>query len=325
MSLLASASDSVLKVWQLIDNDFRLKSTWEQPREKLLSVTWNHTNEVVAVGGTFGKIYLVHAAGGRLLSTLPFSETSVISGDIKSVDFSYNSHLLAAGAGRLIHVLDLKKRGTNAILQGHRGNLTCVRFHSEGLLFSGDDIGALKIWNRKENTSTIDLIPIDNRSAMTCLELCQNQSQKVACGYYDGSLCIWDSLTQELIRKQNIHNGILTAISVSPKNLRLVATGGHDGRVTLVDTASPRSEDPRANIDIGERISSLSFNEDSVHLSVGTTDGFVLLYDWRHFRKPVSKVPAHQPFQVQCLLFQVRVVIGIYIYVYICNYHLYYR
>jgi len=89
----------------------------------------------VALGGTFGKIYLVHAAGGRLLSTLPFSEASVISGDIRSLDFSYNSHLLAAGASRSIHILDLKKRSTNSILQGHRGNLTCVRFHSESLIF----------------------------------------------------------------------------------------------------------------------------------------------------------------------------------------------
>ena len=97
----------------------------------------------------------------------------------------------------------------------------------------------------------------------------------------------------------------MSSIAFSPKNVNLLATGGHDGKINLVDIGSKSTGNLSASIDTGERLSSITFHEDAVHAAIGTTSGYILLYDWRNVRKPISKIPAHQNGGVNSLRFQV--------------------
>jgi len=63
--LVASVSES-LKVWGCLEDDFRLKSTWETPKEDFRCSFWNHTNQVIAVGGVHGNLYIWKKKVGRL-------------------------------------------------------------------------------------------------------------------------------------------------------------------------------------------------------------------------------------------------------------------
>eukprot|EP01041_Mallomonas_annulata_P008879 gene8879-18381_t len=303
MSLLASVADA-LKIWHFSGDDLRLTVSCEYPREQLSSIAWNHTNQVVAVGGTARKVYLVQVNNGQLLSTIPFSNQDVITGDISSLAFSSNSRYLASGAGRTVYVWDLKNRETNSLLQGLRGNVNAVKFFDDGRIASGDSSGALRLWNIKDNTSSIDLLHADARTSMTALEISQTTPTKVACAYEDGSLCVWDPETQELLRRQTLHSGHMSSLAFSPKNLSLLATGGYDGKINLVDIGAKSTGNLSASIDTGEKITAISFHSDAVHAAIGTMSGSILLYDWRNVRKPVSRVPAHLSIGVSALRFQ---------------------
>lgn len=304
MSFLASTASDTLKVWQFVGAEgFKLVTSSEYPREHLASLSWNHTNQVVATAGIGRRVYLVNVSTGQMMSSLP-SENDSLLGDIKSLSFSSNSRSLAAGADQLIYVWDMKTRHLTSTLQGHRGLLSAVKFFPDGRLATGDASGALRIWNVKECVSTPDLVPTTSVSSMTCLEISLTSPTRIACGYEDGGLCIWDPTSNMIQRQQILHAGVMTSVAFSPKNPKLVATGGHDGRINLVDVGSKNTGDPSASIDVGERISAISFHEDSIYAAVGSTVGNILLYDWRSVRKPVTRIPAHKPSCITSMSFQ---------------------
>lgn len=304
MSFLASTASDTLKIWQFAGSEgFRLITSSEYPREHLSSLSWNHTNQVVATAGVGRRVYLVNVSSGQMMSSLP-TENELLVGDIKSLSFSSNSRCLAAGAGQEVYVWDMKTRQLTSTLQGHRGLVSTVKFFPDGRLASGDINGALRIWNVKDQISTTDLVPTASVSAMTCLEISPNSLTRIACGYEDGGLCIWDPATNILQRHQILHSGTMSSVAFSPKNPKLLATGGHDGRINLVDVGSKNTGDPSASIDVGERISVLSFHEDSIYSAVGSTVGNILLYDWRSVRKPVTRIPAHKPSCITSMSFQ---------------------
>lgn len=84
------------------------------------ALSWNHTNQVVAIAGTEPKISLVQTSSGQLLSSLPFSvaEASAFAGDTRAIAFSCNSRYLASTSGRIVHLWDLKRRQLRASFPG---------------------------------------------------------------------------------------------------------------------------------------------------------------------------------------------------------------
>jgi len=155
-------------------------------------------------------------------------------------------------------------------------------------------------------SSSVDLIPLESKAPVTSLEAPHHLSiDRIACGYHDGGICVWDPATQTQTRHQVLHTGPLSALSFSPKNPRLLATGGADGRLTLLDITSRSARDPNATVPVGDNISALCFHEDAIHTLVGTVSGYILLFDWRNIKRPVCKVPEHVPFPVNALSFQV--------------------
>jgi WD40 repeat protein len=308
MVSLASVSDS-LKVWKFDDLELTLTSEF-QAGQASSCIAWNHTNQVVAVGGSDSKIYLVHASNGQVLSSLQVSEE--LGGNSSSISFSDNSRFLAAAVRGDLQLWDLKARQIKSVMVEHRGDITATRFLPTGEIIAGDKTGAVRIWDSKAFISSPELkLPSVSGSigvGVTSLEVSHASAAYLATGYTDGSLGIWDAATYRLLRKQHCHAGLLNAVSYSPKNPRLVATGGSDGKVTLIDTGSKSSAGPSAVIEMLGRVpvTSVSFHEDAVHTALGLQNGNVLVYDWRSIKHPVVEVAAHGPSSVMGLSFQVR-------------------
>jgi WD40 repeat protein len=137
------------------------------------------------------------------------------------------------------------------------------------------------------------------------LAISQGVQTKLASGHSDGAASIWDLGSSSHLRHQSVHTGQLTGLSFSPKNSRLLATSGSDGRINLVDTASKSSTDPSASVNVGERLTCIAFSPDGIHSAVGTETGRIFLFDWRNLRSPVVVSEAHTPSPVKQLSFQV--------------------
>ena len=309
--LLASISES-LKIWDYDDRQITPKATFHSNggSVELSALAWNHTNQVIAVAGA-KQINLVHAQHGQLLSSIPFSDsaTDSISKNISAVSFSANSRLIASGSGSDILLWDLKKRNLKSALQGHRQNVSALSFFYEGDIACGDLAGAVRIWDTKTNTSSVELnasADISRGAAVSCLSVSTiGSAPKLAVGHDDGRLCVWDPSTLTLLRKQHVCSGSLAGLSFSPKNYRLVSIVGSDGRLALIDTSSKSTAEPSAAIDVGDALTCVSFHEDAIHCVVGTQSGQLALFDWRNIRKPVLKFDAHTPYPVKSASFQV--------------------
>lgn len=334
--LLSSVADT-LRIWSFSAQPsagespltLRVSSEPYLPREKPSTLSWNHTNQVIAVAGAESpSISLVQVSNGQLLSSLPFSEAEACTGGIHAIAFSGNSRYLAAGSARSVYLYDLKRRNLRATSPEQRGDVSCVAIAPEGEVVIGDQAGVVCVWDLRQSSSqtTTDLFlppPSSSSSAtdsfgsgssvfavgpaVTSLRLSLIGPPRIATGYADGTLAVWDFTTKALLRRQAVHTGPLAGLAYSPKNSRLVATAGADGRLALVDTGSKGSTDPSAAVDVGERLSCVSFNEDAIHCAVGTHSGHILIYDWRNVRKPLCRVEASPHVPVADLSFQVRI------------------
>lgn len=242
--LIASATDN-LQIWEFINQEECKSLSKCSFTGTPTSISWNHTNQVVAVGLSDKKIDLVQATTGQLLSTLPFTTYDDILDQVRAVKFSGNSRYLASAEGKAVQLWDLKKRSLKTKLEGHNAPIVAISFFADGTIAAGDRGGAIRIWDVKSDSSfqemSVDQVSADRIAAadnysLTCMELSLSGPSRVAAGYSDGSLSLWDPVTLCQLRKQNVHRLDISSIAFSPKNPRLIATSSFDGRMTLVDT-----------------------------------------------------------------------------------------
>ena len=122
------------------------------------ALSWNHNNQVVAVGGKSDSILLVQASNGEFLSSIPFQEEEAFEGEVKALTFSSNSRYLASSTRNNIHLWDLKRRHLKATFSGHRGVVKCLCRHDENAIISGDSLGVIRIWDIKSGMSSRELM-----------------------------------------------------------------------------------------------------------------------------------------------------------------------
>lgn len=333
--MIATISSNDAKVW---DFNASLKSveaklTPQPQRYELLYCCWNHTNQVVALANSHGQINLCHAQTGQLLSIVPFEKDALgqpldmqISSPIREVSFSANSRYIAHTLEDSIVVWDLKKRSIRNRLHcpvGNKGSSQLVTtrslsFFPEGTLVSGDSSGHIQIWDVSKSTTTaaaalisntkFDAISSTSRTSslgVSCVRASTSGTSKVVASYNSGHLCVFDAATTALLRQQQVHSSDIPCVAFSPKNPRLVASAGVDGKLVLNDTGS-RGDLVTAAISLGAPASTLSFHEDAIHTAVGTVQGRVLIYDWRNVSKPVVVWEPHSGQSVVSIAFQVR-------------------
>ena len=257
--MLASVGGNELKLYSVSrERELKLTNVVDGLHSyNLGAVAWNHTNQVVAIAGSEPKISLVQASDGQLLSTIPFSAEEAFEGPTRAIAFSNNSRYLASSSNRVVNLWDFKRRNLKASFTGHKGDVNAIAIAPEGDIVAGDSTGMLRIWDIKKGTSSKDLCvqtssdqdptkKTNSNVAVNCVQVSQFGAMRIASGYADGYLALWDYSTLQLLRSQRVHNGDVNALAFSPKNSRLVATTGMDGRVALVDTGSRTLSAPSA-------------------------------------------------------------------------------
>eukprot|EP00981_Chlorochromonas_danica_P002132 scaffold424_cov165-Ochromonas_danica.AAC.32 len=286
--LLASVGDS-LKIWSSNESDpssLVSKSRYESKKDSVYqTVSWNHTNQVVAIGGNDPKVDIIQVNN-------------------------------ACALGSPIQLWDMKKRQIKAVFTGHSHPIVSLGFLPSGEVYAADASGKVKLWSAKSSTAAVhELVDDSSQESRSTIQLsCMAMSSispVLTTGYSDGSLKVWDALTgshaDTLLRNQRCHRDRVTAIACSPKNSRLIASVSLDGKLSLIDTGSKTMTDVCAGCQTEEVLTALSFHEDGIHSVVGTTEGRIILYDWRNLAHPIVTIPAHSPRAVNALAYQVKV------------------
>lgn len=312
--MIATLTNDAIKIWRLSASCEKVDeiTSPQGVNGKLLNISWNHTNQVIAISNAFGEIQLFHSQTGELLSNIPFDLTtnsSTKNCPSHSLSFSENSRYISQSIQSSVLMWDLKKRILkHSFVCGC--DVAALSYLQDSKLAAGDVSGTVYLWDLKTNQLHGSIAPKDiNASSITHLK---SASSRIATSLSDGQLNIYDINTMTLIRAQSIHSQSVSGMSFSPKNSRLIASCGLDGKLSLTDVLS-KTHEPTASIVTGAILTSLSFHEDAVHTAVSTNDGKILLYDWRNIRKPVLLWDAHPSNLIHAIAFQVRTTY--------CSYH----
>ena len=310
-SYLASSSNVVNTYEYSVDSNLRLKTTCDGLGDKVNALSWNHTNQVIAAAGSNQRITLIQSSNGQFLSAIPFDQT-VISDKISTLCFSGNSRYLASSAGHNIQLWDLKKRSLKTTLPGTTGDVTCLTLAPDGArCVSGDKGGALRLWDVKHGRYSDLKSPAAASEALFSPILAVDQPAahlvsvpKAASGDGGGTLSVWDLATGTQISSNVIHSGGVASLGFSPKNGRLVATCGPDGRLCLMDIGAA-SGTPSASTELpGEHLTHVAFHENAIQCAIGTASGWLHVYDWRNTHQPLCSVHAHPGRRASALAFQ---------------------
>jgi WD40 repeat protein len=333
---LASIADT-LKVWTYDSPKSSSDSaslhhhtTYRHPVEQFYSLAWNHTNQVVAIGGKEPKVHLVQSNNGLLLSSLVLSDSNFKSLRIKALDFSFNSRYLITSVNTPIQLWDLKTRKIKSVFVGHQHSLVSVAFHSSAEYFySADEVGQIWLWNIKtqsiqhkfndfsstdSNNHNISSKSSGNSNPLlTCMKIASGNNNYLASGYDDGTIKVWDAsigsssdtntAIDNLILKKQIHSGRITSLAFSSKNPHLLLTSSNDETLQILDILSKPTE-ITLTVDTQQKLTSLTFHENGIHCGVGTMDGQILIYDFRNTKTPLLIENAHNPHPINGLAFQ---------------------
>ncbi|KAM9069437.1 WD repeat-containing protein 38 isoform 2-T2 [Sarcophilus harrisii] len=109
------------------------------------TVSFSSDSNQLASGGWDHKVILWEVQTGQIIIQLLGHQDA-----IQSSDFSPNSEYLATGSwDATVRVWDLRSldKIKNKVLEGHKGNVSCVCFSPSGLLASGSWDKTIRIWN----------------------------------------------------------------------------------------------------------------------------------------------------------------------------------
>lgn len=321
-SSVSSSNDALKSSVPLVNSTLQLQANYRHKVQNFYSLAWNHTNQVVAIGGREPKIHLIQSNTGLLLQSLHLSDSDFKSLKISALDFSHNSRYLITTVQTPIQLWDLKTRKITSIFVGHQHSVVSLLFHENGEhFFSADELGQIWIWNLKTQqihhkffdlTASIDRSTPDN-NYLTCMRLSPYSSSLgnyLASGYIDGSVKIWDASIggqndHAIIRKQKLHAEKVTSVAFSPRNPNVFVSVGYDEQLQLLDIHSKPTE-VNLSVDVNQRLTSVSFHENGINCAVGTVEGNILMYDLRNTRYPIVQVTAHNPNPINMLAFQVN-------------------
>ena len=163
--------------------------------------------------------------------------------------FSPDSQILASASSKhSIHLLDTTMGNIRHSLQGHTARVGSLSFSSNGqTLVSGSHDGTIRFWNTttgKLNKTITNRILTKQQTmepiAISTIALNQ-KGDRVACGNQDGTIVMWNVVTEEKQRTFKGHTDAISKIYFSPDERKIVSTS-KDGSVRLWDVATGQQE-----------------------------------------------------------------------------------
>ncbi len=271
-------------------------------------LNWSPMGDHLAVAHAQGISFWNQAFGGDPTHTLE-AETVV-----KSLAPHPHEPVWALGLADTNISLWNPMTQTINVMQGNkegRGAVSAVCFAGANMLLSGDGAGVIRLWDYRQSTLvsefqahqkeitgllyrvTEDIVSISRDGSLAIWtpdgELIakfqheeglravtsSHDGRWLISACRDGTISLWDTLSQTLERRIDAHEGSVDSISLSPSG-RLLASGGHDAVMNVWDLQSGRLVVEDRSHD--RPVLTLAFHPRSPWLVSGSGDNTIRLY-----------------------------------------------
>ncbi|KAF8913841.1 WD40-repeat-containing domain protein [Gymnopilus junonius] len=220
----------------------------------------------------------------------------------QAADISPSSSLISFGSSRLVALWNLEapdSAGVYETLPGENGLITCVKFLTNDILISANDLGTLTSWKKQSSqwnaTSNIQAHP----KSISTLSV---QGDRVVTGSSDSSIKIWkfvqSSDGDKFVESQTINlkgkYPLTSALSYLPQtNVSILAVAGTDINVRLWVCSEEQFLLSATLAGHEDWIRSLAFKSEEdkdlpLVLASGSQDATIRLWNIEPWKKPAS-------------------------------------
>ncbi|CUA73480.1 putative WD repeat-containing protein all2124 [Nostoc sp, PCC 7120] [Rhizoctonia solani] len=268
--ICSGSSDKTVRIWDT-QNGKLVAGPFEEHNDEVLSVSYSQDGHWLASGSLDGIVCI--------WSTKAWRRTSLIQhhGVVRSVVFSPDSTMVAAGFGSVIYLCDLSGQAIGDPLKGHSNLIRTLAFLPDGKhLVSGSRDCTICIWDI--SSGRIVFGPFQEHTSVSDVQSSPDRRFLVSANVND-TIRVWNTDTWQsctLFR----NTGIVRSLAFSPDGLRLVS-GSMDGNVRIWEAEGFSDNQVVVNQPKGHAdwVRSVAFSPCGTYLISGSDDMTVCIWD----------------------------------------------
>lgn len=245
---IASASnDKTVQVWDALTGNKPF--VFVGHTAQVDTVAWSPNGQRIASGSVDGTIKVWGANNGRIDLTYHFAAVAdsqhigalqAFSGGDNPGTYTLmwspdGSRIAAAMGSSVVQVFDARTGNTLFTYRGFSGKIAAMAWSPDGkYIVTAGKLNATTVWNAS-NGNTVFTSPVSDNNAVFSLAWAPD-SQRVALGYLDGSVRVWNPFTNSILALSSSSQYVY-ALAWSPDGSRL-ATASIDNTVQVVNAST---------------------------------------------------------------------------------------
>lgn len=229
--LVSCSEDKTLRTWSAQSGELLI--VFNGHKHGVVSVSYSPDGRKLASGASNGGIGFWDAETGE--------NTLGIVGHVDTVEclaFSPNGHQIAScGPSGTICLWDSQNGELLNTLTGHLFRVTSVDFSPEGdYIVSGSWDWTVRLWKAGEGKSSPDGFSESDTGGWGCVALSPSDGKYIVTGNTNGAICIWETLSGNLITTMTSSPDSIQAVVFSPCGKRVASVSGHDVQLWCTQT-----------------------------------------------------------------------------------------
>jgi len=233
--LAVVADDDAVHWWDLTGGTRVRKLTVPSNSPFGPRVALSPKGDLVAAGGTDGRVRIWAAATGEPVAVLSGHDLSGHDREVRDVAFDpAGGRIASASNDRTVRVWDVMKKETLHVLRGHSNYVYTVAYSGDGKwIASGSIDGTVRLWD----AGTFEEVAVLHHGGNVYKVAFSPDGSRLATACADTTIRLWDLATRQEVAELRGHEAYVHSVAWSPDGTRLVSGSG-DFTVRIWDTLS---------------------------------------------------------------------------------------